>query len=444
VLYEPPVREGDGGVALPRVFKLYEPGQAVPAAWWREFRSEELNTLVGDALSDNLTVAQARARLRQAAALARVRGAARLPAANVEADVAVTERGEPSAPGGDPGTTSGNLWLAVSYELDLWGRVAANTEAAAGDWAAAAADLLTARLSVAAETTTRYFDLLAVRAQQDLLAEQVEANRKQLQLLEVRYRRGHATGADVLRQRAAVEELLAWGPSLSLREERLLNQISTLAGKAAGTGLKLEGRELPVLPRRPETGLPAGLLAQRPDIRAAGLRLQSADWLVAAARADRLPAVRLSASAGWSSDELADLLDDWVARLAGSLVGPVFDAGRRKAEVDRTCAVADLRLAEYRAAVLRGIREVQDTLAGERHETEQVRALSVQLATTRRLYADVERRYVKGAESYVDVLGVLQSAQRLERRLVDAELALIAYRVGLHRALGGGMERGLE
>ena len=273
-IYRPPERDSTAGLKLPSQFRLYEPGQATPSAWWEAFGIEELNGLVGSALASNLDLVQARARLAQAAALARKSGAARLPSANVEAGASVTDRGEPVVADGDTRSESYELGLAASYELDLWGRVAATTEAAATDRDAAAADLLAARLSVSAEVALRYLELLAVRCKLDLLRQQLDTNRKQLTLMEARYGRGQATGVAVLRQRTAVKEMLSQIPPQTMREEQLLNQLSTLVGRPAGSELQLKGQTLPVLPPSPKTGLPSDLLAQRPDIRAAGSRLR--------------------------------------------------------------------------------------------------------------------------------------------------------------------------
>jgi outer membrane protein, multidrug efflux system len=439
-LYRPEPREPAAGMNLPGQFRLYEAGQAVPAAWWATFGTEELDRLVAEALASNLDLVQARARLEQAEALARKSGAAQRPSANIESGVAVTERGEPVMTDGDTRSESYELTLAASYEVDLWGRVAATARAAETERDATAADLLAARLSVSAEIALRYLELLAVRSKLDILQQQLDTNRRQLTLLEGRYGRGQATGVAVLRQRMAVKEALSLLPSQAMREEQLLNQLATLSGRPAGSAPMLTGRALPNLPPHPETGLPADLLAQRPDIRAAGLRLNAADWTLSAARADRLPALRLGASGGWSSDALADLLDDWLARLAGSLVGPIVDAGLRKAEVARTRAIADQRLAAYRETVLEAMREVQDALAGERHEGARLAASTDQLSATRRLAEDLERRYLKGMESYVDVLDAVANVQRLERQLVDVRVSQIGYRVRLHRALGGDLE----
>ena len=173
-------------------------------------------------------------------------------------------------------------------------------------------------------------------------------------------------------------------------------------------------------------------------MRAAYLRLLAARSGVHAARADRLPALRLTASGGYSSKELSDLLDNWIAQLGASLVGPVIDGRRRKAEVDRTRAVADERLAAYRGAVLHAVREVEDALAVEAGQETLVAALERQRTAAERAYAQASLRHRQGVESYLPVLTALNNVQRVERQLADAALARAAARIRLYRSLAGG------
>jgi outer membrane protein TolC len=194
----------------------------------------------------------------------------------------------------------------------------------------------------------------------------------------------------------------------------------------------------------PVAGLPADLLAKRPDVRAAGLRLKGADWSVAAAKADRLPSLTLSAEAALSSANLGLLLNNWLATLAAAITGPVFDGGYRKAEVERTRARAEQMLAEYGQVVLEAIQEVEDGLANEFHQREYLDRLSEELAAARQAQVQAQLHYVKGATDYLSVLTETLSAQALERTLVREKADLVKYRVALHRVLGGGWTHSLE
>jgi outer membrane protein TolC len=184
--------------------------------------------------------------------------------------------------------------------------------------------------------------------------------------------------------------------------------------------------------------VPADLLSRRPDIRASGLKLQATEARTAAARAGRLPRVTLSASAGYSSDSFADLLDDWLANLAANLVWTLFDSGSKRAEVTRLEAVAEENLAAYEQAVLTAIREVEDAMVREVKQVEYIEALERQLTISREGFRESISRYRKGLSDYLPVLSALTSTQRLERSIVLAEFERLSQRVKLHRALGGG------
>jgi NodT family efflux transporter outer membrane factor (OMF) lipoprotein len=420
-----------------------EAGRLEPESrWWEAFKTEELDKLVEQALSGNLGLSQAKARLDQATALAKQRGSGRWPSLSVEGSVASTEREEPVVEGGPTSSESYELGLSASYELDLWGRVASTAKGATADREATREDLRAAELSVAAETTLRYLDLMNVRAKLDLVESQLETGRKIEELIELRFRSSQASALDVLQQRGSVAAIESILPPLKAREQLILNELTTLVGKPVGTDLAIKSRKLPSLPEVPDPGLPAALLGRRPDVRAAGMRLESADWAISSARADRLPTIRLTASGGYSSDDAGELFDNWISRLVGGLMGPILDGGRRRAEVRRTKALGDERLAAYRAAVLKAVKEVEDALVLDARQEELLEALERQHEATELSYGEAVSRYRKGIESYLSALISLNSKQKVERELSDAAYDQAAYRVRLYRALAGSWKEG--
>ena len=431
---------GESSTLVPGEFSAAANGEAVPDRWWTAFGSEELNALVQRALDGSTSLAQAEARFRQASALAAQRGAARIPEVSANASGRITERETAATPEGDTRTESWELNLAASYELDLWGRVRAGAKSAALDRDASREDLQAARISVAAEITLRYFDLLTTRRKIDIVAGQLGISRKVEEVVETRYRRSMASGLDLLRQRENVAAIEAQQPPLVATEKLLLNELAVLAGQAPGADLGLEARTLPVLAPAPSTGLPAALLARRPDVRAAVLRADSAGFSLSAAKRDRLPAIRLTASAGYTSEKLADLIDNWIAQLAASLVAPLIDGGRRRAEVIRTRGVLDERLASYKGVVLRALRDVEDALVLEQGKADQLAALERQLEAARRSQERARDRYLNGAESYLSVLAAITNVQGLERRIADTVNERAAARVRLYRSLAGAWD----
>lgn len=406
--------------------------------WWSAFGSDELDRLMDRAFTGNLTLAQAAARLRQVHAEARQSGAARYPALSAEAGAEISQR---PATGTD---ASGNqtveaysLGLAASYELDLWGRVSAMARSAALSATASHLDLESAAMTLAAQVADRWLQLIEARAQVGLVNGQIETNRKVLDLLKGRLGRSSTRLLDVYQQEQAVRAAEAGLPALEQRVALLRHELAVLVGVSAGTDLGLTQSTLPPLPAHPDTGLPADLLLQRPDVRAGMLRLRAVGWDVVAGRADRLPALRLTASAGTQADAAAALFDDWLANLAAGLTAPLLDGGRRRAAVERQRARADEQLASYRLLILNAVREVEDALQREQYLRAGLDAREKELTSARQVIEEAQRRYLSGAADYLPVLTALRGTQQSERDTLIARRELLANRVTLCRALGG-------
>ena len=449
-VFDPSSRDPADLCSVPDVYApAYRGMEIVPGRWWQVFGDADLERLVGAALTNNTSLAQAQARLAQAEVLAVQRGASRLPELAGEGSAAVTRRHrDGDAGGGDSGTEEAYaLGLACSYELDLWGRVRAGAMAAQLDASARRADWEAAAMTLSAEVALRYLDLLASRQTYDLIERQREANRQTLELIELRFRRSQSTALDVFQQREVLAETEALLPLERARQETLQHELAVLLGVPPSSDLGSTARRLPAPPALPVAGLPAELLGRRPDVRAAWFRLRSAEWGVTAAETARLPAVRVTAGARYEDDSVAGLFDNWLLNLAGNLAAPVFDAGRRRADVTRSRAVTSERIAGYRDAVLKALQEVQDAMAREQGQAEHLVWLRRQLDLAGRSRRHAIDRYGKGQENYLRVLSAMLSEDRLRRRVVDAEYARLAYRVGLYRALGGdwtAIVRGLE
>ena len=427
--------------SLPKEFSMYGEREAGPDRWWETFGSAELNRLVSESLSRNLTVRQAAARLKQANAVSVQSGSSGRLKADIEAAASAGKEGINSKSFHRESYSAG---LGVSYELDFWGKIEGKINAAELNEAATAEELYTLKMTTAAEVVLRWLELAEVRQTITLLNRQVETNRKILELIELRFKRSQATALDVLQQRDVVAQAESLIPNEKAREKTVRHQLAVLLGKAPGTDLNLEVLTLPTPPALPATGLPTELLAKRPDIRSAGLKLQAADWTVAAAKADRLPTLRLTGTARYNATEVNNLFDNWLANLAGSLTFPLIDGGFRKAEVIRTKAVAEERLNRYREVILKALKEVEDALVQETAQVHFLVSLKRRLELSKSTKQEAGARYRKGLETYLPVLSAIINEQALERTILNAELKKLKYRVQLHRALGGDWMREKE
>ena len=329
------------------------------------------------------------------------------------------------------------MGLTSSYEIDLWGRIRSEHEAARLEATASGEDVRAAAITVAAEVAERWIGVISQRMQKRLLLRQLQTNQTYLDLVELRFRKAMLSALDVYQQRQVVSGVKAQIPLVEAQEKMLLYELALLLGKPPGSPMTISRRELPELKEIPAPGIPADLLANRPDIRAAGLRLRAADWQVAAARANRLPSLTLTANTMVGPAKVDLVFDNWLLSLASNLVAPILDGNRRAAEVDRTEAVVDERLWAYREKVLTGIKEVEDVLVLEEKQRAHIRALETQIQNAERALDEAREQYRKGIADYLPVLTQLLSVQRLERDLIEKRAQLLLDRVGLYRALGG-------
>jgi len=425
----------DPTVAIPRAWSLFQETAPAPDRWWEAFDSDELNHLIETALEGSLTLRQAFFRLEQAKAFVVQAGASRYPELDLGAGASDTWRETGT---GTQKSRSLSLTLVGSYEVDFWGRIQSEHRQALFEMEASREEFYTAAMTLASEVTLKWLEVISVRRQLEVAGEQLETNRRILELVQLRYLKGMATALDIYQQRQAAAETEASFPLLEGRLQTLLDEMAVLVGKPPRTDLGLTARSFPDPGTWPEVGIPADLLSKRPDVRAAGLKLRVAEGQADAARAARFPSLKLSATTGYSSDSFSDLFDNWLATLAASLTMPLFNAGGLKAEVERQERVVDERLASYGQSILSAMREVEKAMTMEVKQAQYIRAIEKQLDISRDGYREALSRYRKGLSDYLPVLTALSGTQRLERSIIEARFTRLTYRVALNRALGGG------
>ncbi len=424
---------------MPDRFSLYTESDPGPGKWWQAFGNHELNALVDEALSGNFDIRTAISKLKQARAEARKAGADLFPTLDYDAAAEKSRQQTKTDDDGRSSTQSKNLsaGLSASYELDLWGRLRALHNSELLEYQATREDLEAATVTVAADVTTAWIDILSVRQQISILEEQIKINQQILNLQELRFMNGQADSLDVSQQSEALAEAKAILPTLQLEEEQQGNALAVLLGRAGKGNITISRTHLPHLIPLPKTGLPADLLASRPDVRAAGLRLKEADWQVSAAKADRLPSMTLSTEAAFSSSSLDLLFSNWISSLAASITGPLFDAGSRAAEVELAAAETDEYLTAYAQTVAEAVQEVENSLITEKRQTEYINLLKDQLDASRITVKNAHLQYMNGQDNYLDYLTAWTTAQSLERQLVEEQATLVKNRVTLYRTLGG-------
>ena len=413
--------------------KFTQPGgeRANPDRWWQSFADPNLDSLMERALSQSFTLRAAWARLRQAEAVARREGASRWPTLDAQGSVTRQDSDTTEA------ETTRQVGLAAAYEIDLWGRVRATSEAAALDAEASAADLRVAAISLSAEVADTWYQVLEQRAQVAQVESQIDTNRQLLKLVEARFRIGQTNASDIYRQRQLLAQTEGELAQAQSRLDTLQHQLSILLGSSPGTLPLPAGAQLPDLGPLPATGVPSELLQRRPDLQAARLRLWAADARTAAAVAARYPRLDLSATYTTSSGS-GDLFSNWLGNLVAQLSAPLFDGGQRRAEAERSRAAALAALNDYGQALLEALGEVEGALAAEQGQRRYLASLQAQLQQAQAVLRQERQRYFQGDSDYLSVLDALRSRQTLERQRVTAQRQLISDRILLVRALAGG------
>lgn len=404
----------------------------LPDRWWRDLDDPALNRLVETALADNPSLKATWARLRQANAIARREGAARFPTVDGSGSAQRTERDRL------PSSEQYGITASAAYEVDLWGRLQSLSDAARFDAEASAADVSASAITLSANVARAWYRLVEARARRDLLEAQLDTNERVLRAVEARFRQGQATAADVLRQRQLAESRRGDLAATEGLIETQRHELAALLGKAPGTVAIPDRESLIQVPPVPDTGLPARLIQRRPDIRRAFFDVQAADQRVAAAIADQYPRIDLTASFDTTAPTPSGLFETWIAQFVGQLSQPVFDAGRRAAEVDRSEAALSESLNQYEDNVLTALTEVENALADERARRRESQSLAEQQRIAEQVVERLRQRYVRGVTDFLDVLDSLSTEQDIARRLLGARRDLILARIDLARALAGG------
>lgn len=427
-------------------WKPAQPAEAQPRGeWWKAFNDGALNRLIDDATAANANLAAAAARVKQARALAGVAEAERVPAINAEfgpqrARVLATSLGLPQ---GTPvmAATSWQGRLTASYEVDLFGRIGNNVNAAQADAAASEATYRSVLLALQADVAQTYFRLRATDAELAFLNETVRLREENVRINQRRYELGDLGELDLARSKTEWSTTRSEAIALERQRAQLEHALAVLLGKpaaafSADSNPLLASSALPVIP----AGLPSTLLERRPDIAAAQRAMIAANARIGVARAAMFPALRLTGAGGAGSEDLSELFK-WSSRtwVIGALLSlPVIDGGRTQAGIARSEAALEESVAGYRQSVLSAFAEVEDNLAGLRTLAGQAQAIDDALASARRSAELANKLYQAGRSSYLDVLDAQRNLAAVERNAVQLRGTRATTTVALIRSLGGG------
>ncbi|MEL6723934.1 MAG: TolC family protein [Pseudomonadota bacterium] len=414
-------------------------GEAPQTDWLAQFNDEKLLALVNEALAANPTIRSQFYAVEATRAQARSTFGRTLPNLSASASAGGTSNYVESLDQRFDDPTYG-VGLDLSWELDLWGRLRAGINAAEADLIAGEADLASARLSLAAQTASAWFDLNEALAQERVAVETFEARTRALELTERRLSRGLSTALDVRTARTTQASAEASIAGRRQASGNAIRRLEILLGRYPSTELEAFA-DLPELGMIPPAGNPTLLLTRRPDIAAAEARVTAAGLRAEQARLAMLPSLRLTGSVSNTETDLSDALDPSrvAARLIAGLTAPIFNGGALDADRDAAVARAQQAVETYAATTLTAWREVEDALAADsllaQQEDAQLRALE-----EARLAEELAiRQYTNGLVSIFNLIDSQTRRLNAESNVIAARSARATNRVNFHLALGGGL-----
>lgn len=435
-------------------WKAATPGDALErGAWWQLYGDAELDALVERLQLSNQNLAAAEAQYRQARALVRGARASFYPSLSSSAGVTRSGQGggDSTLRTADGVSVSGSnassiskryeLGLSAAWELDIWGKLRRGLEASRAEYDANAADLAAARLSLQSELVQNYLQLRVLDEQKRLLDATVAAYARALRLTENQYDAGIVPRSDVTQATTQLRSTQAQAIDLDWQRAQLEHAIAVLVG-ASPAELSIAPREsVPQLPQIP-VALPSQLLERRPDVAAAERRVMAANAQIGVAEAAWFPDLTLSASGGYRGSSFADWIEvpNRFWSLGPQLALSLFDGGARRAELERTEAVYEQTVAQYRQAVLDSFREVEDQLVQLRVLEQESAVQRQALDAARESLRLIDNQYRAGTLDYNSVVNVQATALSNERTSLTLLGSRLTASVQLIAALGGGWQ----
>ncbi|MDR2259492.1 MAG: efflux transporter outer membrane subunit [Azoarcus sp.] len=440
------------GLDLPAQWNEASPASAdaaLPAAdWWRGFASPRLDALIADAFTGSPDLRAQGERVIQAELALRSTRAPLLPGLSLSGN-----SGWSRSNAGDRGDNvvserkSSALNLSSSYELDLWGRVAASIDSGEASLAASRHDYDSARLSLAANVATTWFQYLAYIERLKIARENLAIAERVLKVVEARHRNGAASALDLSRQQTTVLNQRAQIEPLEVQARQIRGALDILRGHPPGADAltqadttSITALAIPAV----APGLPSELLLRRPDIASAEARLAAAAADIGAARAELFPRISLSAGGGLASEFLLSLADPSSSlSLSAALVQTIFDGGRLRALVDSARSRERELLETYRKTILTALKEVEDALSSITRDARQEEAQTQILAEAERSLRLAELRYREGADDLLTVLDAQRTRFSVQDQLAQLRLTRLTDTVNLYKAMGGGWGSGI-
>lgn len=432
-------------IAAPAAFQ-YEPKDAAATAdtlWWQQFHDPVLDGLITEALAHNTNVQIAAANVEQAAALLTQTRSQLFPALGVGAGAQRERTREPAfaalIPNYPNPASAYQAALQASWELDLWGRIRRQSEAAYANVLAGAEARRGVILTLVAQVATSYLQLRGLDAQLSVAHKTLDTYKESVDLFTLQFQYGQVSQMNVAQAQSQYETAAAQIPLIESQIAQTQSSLAVLIGRDPGPiarGKSMYELQLPQVP----AGVPSALLERRPDLLQAEQQLIAANAQIGAAKALYFPTISLTGAFGNASNELSRLFSGpaRVWSYAGTLAGPIFSFGAVSGQVAQAEAAQQAALLSYRLAIRNAFADVDNALVANQKLHEQLDAQRKLVAALQQ-YTELARlQYDGGYAPYSTVLQAEQALFPAELNLVSIRAQLFGSAVNLYKAMGGG------
>ncbi len=417
--------------------------QAEPVAdFWRGFGDADLDALIAQAIKANADLRIAGANLREARALANFADAEGKPIIGTSADAARVRARDTQGK-----SQTSNVFAAgfdVAWEMDLFGRISSERQAALAQVLASESLVRAAQVSVASEVARNYFELRGLQEQLRVANASLETQRAALKLVEARLAVGRGTALDTERAKALVQTTAASIPAFETALIRTRYRIAVLTGQVP-TALDAQlAAQKPLPGIKPialnSIGSPENLLRRRPDVAAAEQQVAAAAARIGIARSELFPRLTLGGSVGLNAGRIADLGKSaaFVYNLGASLLWTLLDFGRNRAQIAAASARGEAAVIAYEKAVLGALEETEGALAAYTRTQRQTESLFGAAQSAGKAAEIARARFGAGTSDFLAVLDAERELLAARDRLAQAQTGGATSLVAVYKSLAGG------
>ncbi len=430
-------------VDAPAAWRLSEPEvkDLANTAWWEQFGDPVLNDLVATALRENKDLLIATARIDEFAGNYGFVRSGLFPQIGVGYEASRQQNVRTDVVGASANNVynSYDIALGASWEIDIWGRIRRQTEAARAQLLATEEGRSAVVLSLVGSVAGAYTNLRSLDRQLEIARETAKSRGESYELFKLRFEGGVISLLELSQNKSQYEEALASIPPLEKAIAQQENGLSVLLGRNPGPiarGKAIDQLALPAIP----AGLPSDLLERRPDIRRAEQNLIAANAQIGAAKAAYFPTISLTGLFGYASPSFSNLFNSQnkVWQYSAPISMPIFTAGAIAGQVQAAEAVQQQALFGYQKAIQEAFREVNDSLVSQDRTREQLLAQRRQVEALQQYASTARLRYDNGYTSYIEVLDAERSLFNVQLQFTQTKQVQLQAMINLYLAMGGG------